>query len=58
LFVYILSGFMFTCVGSGLATGVIPTAHKINHFIINSEWEQAREPNPPRKKSVSRRVER
>jgi hypothetical protein len=40
--------------GNGLASGwstvqgVLPTPYKIHSFIINSEWEQAREPNPSR----------
>jgi hypothetical protein len=28
--------------------GVLQTVYKIYNFIINSEWEQAREPNPSR----------
>jgi hypothetical protein len=50
--VYVYSVFMLPCVGSGLATGLSPvqevlqTVYKIHNFRINSEWEQAREPNP------------
>jgi hypothetical protein len=46
--------FALLCVGSCLATGwspiqgVLPTVYKIHNFIINSEWEQARQPNPSR----------
>jgi hypothetical protein len=48
------SVFVLPCVGSGLATGssvvqtVLQTVYKINNIIINSEWEQAREPNQSR----------
>jgi hypothetical protein len=49
-----ISVFMLSCICSGLMTGwasvqwVLPTVYKINNFIINSELEQAREPNPSR----------
>jgi hypothetical protein len=48
------SVFVLSCVGSGLESGwspvqgVLPTVYMIHNFRINSEWEQAREPNPSR----------
>jgi hypothetical protein len=47
---------LLSCVGSGLATGsspvqgFLPTVYEYHNFRINSEWKQAREPNPSRQK--------
>jgi hypothetical protein len=43
------------CVGSGFAKGwssiqgVLPAVYEIHNFIINSEWEQTREPSPSKR---------
>jgi hypothetical protein len=50
----IYSVFVLSCVGRGPATGsspfqdVVRTSFKIHNSIINSEWEQARQPDPSR----------
>jgi hypothetical protein len=50
------SVFVLSCVGSGLATGLItrprgPAVYKIQiSELINSDWTLAREPNPSREK--------
>jgi hypothetical protein len=60
----VYSAFVLSSVGSGLATdsspgqGVLPTVYKINNFRINSEWEQAREPNPSRHKKKKMKKKR
>jgi hypothetical protein len=48
--------FVLSSVGSGLATAwfpaqeVLPNVHKIRDLRISSEWEQATQPNHPKKK--------
>jgi hypothetical protein len=50
--IYVYSVFVLSCVGKwpcdGLipVQGILPTVYKIHNFIMNSEWEQARGPNP------------
>jgi hypothetical protein len=49
----LFSVFALSCVGGGLATGLIPSPRgptdcKIYNSRINSEWEQVTEPNPSR----------
>jgi hypothetical protein len=53
--VCISSVFVLPCVGRGHATGCSPvkgvllSVYKIKiSELINSDWEQARQPNPPR----------
>jgi hypothetical protein len=47
---------VFLCVASGLESsrypvqGVLLTVYKISSFRIDSEWDQAREPNPLKQK--------
>jgi hypothetical protein len=52
--------FALSYIECGLATvrlPVLPTGCKIQNFIINSEWEQAREPTPSRKKKKKKKKE-
>jgi hypothetical protein len=57
------SVFMLSCVGSDLATGsspmqgVLPTICNIHNFIINSKWEQARQPNPSKKNNNNEKTD-